>query len=715
MKKRIVCTLLVFVMLLAMLPVKSLTADASTARVEALVKSMTLRNKITQMLMVDFRQWGNTAGTAADFTVMNDEVQKIVEDYHFGAVILFSNNAKQTEQIFHLTKALQSAATKDDGIPLIITCDQEGGSVYRLGSGTALSGNMALGATYLAYGTGYAKEAGEIIGSELSAVGINTNFAPVVDINNNPNNPVIGLRSFSDDPNIVGQMAAALVDGMEQYNVIGCAKHFPGHGDTGGDSHYDLPVVDKSLTILRNHELKPYELLIENGVDMIMTAHILYPQLESDKIFSSKTGQKEALPATMSDDILTKLLKKDMGFCGIVTTDAMNMAGVADKWDSTQSVVIAIQAGVDMICMPTRISCKSDLAVLDTIIDGVVDAVEDGTLSMSRINDAVTRILTVKENRGILDYNARSNTLAEANSTVGCAANREMEREMAAAAVTVVKNHNNTLPLKVTKNSKVLMLTPYDNECAQMIMAWNRARGAGLIPEGAKVDYCCFSSGSTIAAMQKKLDWADTYIIISEVSSTVRMGYKHWMSSVPNQLCDYAASQGKSAIVVSCDKPYDVQLYPNAGAILAAYGCKGSSVDPTEALIGGATGSDFAVGPNIIAAVEVALGTYGATGKLPLDIYKYDKSANTYTDTVLYPRGFGLTYSALVQRDLKGDMNTDGKVNIGDVARLYAHVERTKLLDSNVLSRGETNGDGKITIVDTARLYTHTQQTFPLS
>ena len=643
--KRMLALVLALVMVIGMMP--GITASAQTSdRVAELVGSMSLRDKVTQMMMVDFRKWGADVDTATDFTEMNDEVRKIIEDYNFGSIILFANNIKETEQSYNLTMAMQEAATKDGGLALIICADQEGGSVYRLGSGTALPGNMALGATYAANGTKYAYEAGKIIGSELDAVGINGNLAPVVDVNNNANNPVIGLRSYGDDANMVGELASASIAGMAEYNVIGTAKHFPGHGDTATDSHYGLPVVDKSLEVLMQTELKPYQVAIDQGIEMIMTAHILYPQLESDKIYSNQSKKEESLPATMSDDILTGLLKEQMGFEGIIVTDAMNMAGIADTWDQVQSVIIAINAGVDLFCMPCRLYCQADLADLDAIINGVIAAVESGEISMDRINDAVTRILTVKENRGILDYDPAEHTLQKALDVVGSDANRAMERELAAAAVTVVKNENNTLPLNLTSESKVLMLCPYNNERAQLLMGWNRAKEAGLIPAGAEVDYYRFSSATIGDDLKAKLDWADTYIIVTEVSSTSRMAYKHWLSAGPNAFCDYAAENGKTAIIASCDKPYDVQMYPNADAILAAYGCKGSSVDPTEAIIGGATGSAAAYGPNIIAAVEVALGTFGATGKLPVNIPVYDVDANTYTDEIAYARGYGLTYAA---------------------------------------------------------------------
>lgn len=624
-------------------------SPADTDRVAALVGEMSLRDKITQMLMVDFRKWDEDLTddkAAQDFTVMNDQIRQIMENYNFGAVIYFANNIKETEQAYSLTMAMQEAATKDGGIAMLIAADQEGGSVYRLGSGTALPGNMALGATYESSGTKYSYIAGQIIGSELSALGINTALAPVVDVNSNANNPVIGLRAYGDDAEMVGELASASIAGMAEYNVIGCAKHFPGHGDTATDSHYGLPIVDKSLDVLLETELKPYEVAIEQGVEMIMTAHILYPQLEGDTIVSEKTGEEESLPATMSDDILNGLLKGEMGFDGIVCTDAMNMSAIAEKWDPVQAVVIAISAGVDMICMPCTLYDWEDLADLDAIIQGVEAAVEDGTIPMARIDDAVTRILTVKENRGLLDWSGDNYSLDKALTVVGSDENRELEREMAATAVTLVKNENNVLPLQITGTSRVLMLVPYNNEISQMLMAWNRAAEAGLIPEGAEMDYYRFNSAEINEELQAKLEWADVVIINSEIAGTSsgRMSYGHWLSALPKAVTDYTRENGKISVISSVDKPYDVQLYPNADAILAAYGCMGSSVDVTEALIGGATGSAAAYGPNIIAAVEVALGLFEPQGALPVDIPRYDAETGVYTDEIVYARGYGLAY-----------------------------------------------------------------------
>lgn len=243
------------------------------SRIDQIMEGMTLDQKITQMIMPDFRQWQQEGETAvSDLTVLNDEVAKIIDDYDFGGVILFANNVKETEQTLKLTNDLQEAAISNKAgngnLPLLITIDQEGGIVYRLGSGTALPGNMALGATRSVEA---ANDVGEVIGRELNALGINVNFAPSFDTNNNPNNPVIGLRSISSDPNLVAELGVPMMKGMQKHNVATAAKHFPGHGDTATDSHTGLPLVDKSYEELSKLELIPFQAAVDNGVDMLMT------------------------------------------------------------------------------------------------------------------------------------------------------------------------------------------------------------------------------------------------------------------------------------------------------------------------------------------------------------------------------------------------------------------------------------------------------------
>ena len=196
------------------------------------------------------------------------------------------------------------------------------------------------------------------------------------------------------------------------------------------------------------------------------------------------------------------------------------------------------------------------------------------------------------------------------------------------------------------------MLCPYSNEQVGLLIGWNRARAAGLVPDGAEVQVVVYNSSSTAESLQEYLDWATIVLINSEVSSASAMMPAHWLTRVPTEVTDYAAANGKTSVVFSVDKPYDVQHYENADAILAVYGCKGSTSDPTEIMGGFVTAEDAASGPNITAAMEVAFGIFGASGTLPVNVPEFDSTAGAYTDTIAYPRGYGLTYaSVLVNKD----------------------------------------------------------------
>lgn len=621
---------------------------------EEILRDMTLDQKIGQKIMPDFRQWKVEGATAvSDVTAINSEIIDIIDKYDFGGVILFANNVKETEQTLRLTTQLQQAALKDEGkeagvpaIPMFLTIDQEGGIVYRLGSGTALPGNMAIGATR---STEMAKQVGEIIGSELSALGFNVNFAPVVDVNNNPENPVIGLRSISSDPNLVAGLSVPMIEGMNEYNVASAAKHFPGHGNTATDSHYGLPIVDRSFDELKATELVPFKAAVDAGVDMLMTAHIEYPQIDSTNA-----------PATLSKTILQKLAREYLGYDGVIITDALNMDAIAKYYGQADAVVKCFEAGVDIALMPIiprdKVNAPKDM---DAVIAAVKSAINDGRLTMEQIDKSVLRILTLKENRGILDaeYPAENSAefnakLATAKEEVGSQQNRKLEREIAAAAITVVKNENNLLPLKPKAGEKVLLFTPYANEEPGLQLGMRRAIADGAIPTGVvyETNRTQFASGFTALndAVKAKIDEANYIVIISEATATQLAG---WQCKFPQAVTAYAKGKGIPAIVVSISQPYDVANYPDASAILAAYGAKG--MDPTESLQ-----PDKAFGPNIPAAVEVIFGNYQAKGKLPVNIPvikdgKVDISQNAYSF------GFGLTLTYTVAFESNGGTAVD--------------------------------------------------------
>jgi beta-N-acetylhexosaminidase len=311
--------------------------EKTVSDIQEIVENMTIDEKVGQMLMPDFRNWQKQGETkATGFIEMNSEVASIIKKYHLGGVILFAENVVDTEQTVRLTDGLQMASPD---LPLFITIDQEGGIVTRLQTGTNLPGNMALGA---ARNGNYAYQTGEIIGKELSSLGINVNFGPSVDVNNNPGNPVIGVRSFSSDPELVSKLGIQTIKGLQNQNMIATTKHFPGHGDTAVDSHYGLPLVSHDKERLRSIELVPFQKAIDAGVDMMMTAHVQFPAFDDTTYISKNDGQEIMVPATLSHKVITGLLREEMGFDGVVVTDALNMKAIADNFGQEEAVVLAL-------------------------------------------------------------------------------------------------------------------------------------------------------------------------------------------------------------------------------------------------------------------------------------------------------------------------------------------------------------------------------------
>lgn len=642
------------------------------------VRQMSLEEKIGQKLMLSFRSgWTMEDGTkTAAVTTVNDEIYDIIGTYDIGSVILFAANFDADAKVnVELTNGLQKAATDEslgkNSIPLLIGADQEGGIVYRLTGGTALPGNMALGASN---DVKNAEEAGRIIGSELSAVGVNTNFGPVADVNNNANNPVIGLRSFSSDPNLAADFTAAYIKGVHEKNVATSAKHFPGHGNVTTDSHTGLPSVAVTKEELEQVELVPFKAAIEAGTDMIMTAHIQFPNIVKEKVYSDLKDEWITPPATLSREILTDLLRDEMGFEGVIVTDSMTMDGVAAYFDVNERNLLAVKAGVDILDIPFP-----DMASLADVNDRLVPLIsafkdaytkEDGyngiRLSLDELDESVFRILKMKYERGIMDQAKDETSLAEkqqlAETVVGSVENREKEREIAANAVTVVKNENDLLPLQLNENSRVLFATTYSRNNNRFVLAWERAKKAGLIPEGAdykilqhynwtglpdQVNSAINSDGTNFSGTnQDLLDWCTVLVHVSEISSASEIdGYK---VACPQLFIDYCEKNGKDTVAVSLNQPYDVQAFSKADAIVAVYGTTSAGVDITESFGGGTVSATAAFSPNLTAGIEVILGTFGAKGKLPVDIPRYISKTGTYSDEIVYPLGHGITYDSLV-------------------------------------------------------------------
>ncbi|WP_291651045.1 glycoside hydrolase family 3 N-terminal domain-containing protein [Clostridium sp.] len=672
--------------------IKMVHANTLNSKVEAekIVSEMTLDEKIGQMLMPDFRQWKQEGQDAVqDFTEMNDEVAEIIDEFDLGGVILFAQNVKTTEQTAKLTHDLQQVAINDEdgNLPLLTTIDQEGGIVTRLGTGTNFPGNMAIGATKNEQSS---YDTGKVIGRELNSLGINVNFAPSVDVNNNPSNPVIGLRSFSSNPDLVAKLGVKMIEGIQDEGVSAAAKHFPGHGDTATDSHYGLPKVDKSLEELKKVELKPFQAAIDNGVDMIMTAHIQFPQIEKDTYTSIKDGQEIQIPATLSDDILTGLLREDMNFEGVIITDALNMAAISENFGEVEAVKIAFDAGVDIALMPTILRSKEDVTKLREIVEGIKEAVVKGEISEERINESATRIVKLKIDRGIMNVKNDNRTaeekIANAQSVVGSQENRDIERRVSAEAITVVKNENNVLPLNPKEGEKVLLVAPYDNELPGMRFGLNRLMKEGKV-DSVELDTYCYKSQSIMTdELKNKIDEADYVVVLSEMGNYTHLNKDHWITAIPNAVTSYANELNKDSVVVSVGKPYDVAAHPNAKAEVIAYGYKG--MDPTEA--DGGLSPVQAFGPNIPAAIEVVFGAAEARGTLPVSIPTVDENGVANLDINSFEYGYGITNLTSVGKttieapaEVKSGEELELKVNINEIESLKSENYSAKINFNN--------------------------------
>ncbi|MGF7429976.1 beta-N-acetylhexosaminidase [Thermoanaerobacterium thermosaccharolyticum] len=389
------------------------------------VDDMTIDEKIGQILMVGF--------PSSDY---DDHIDELVTKYKIGNVILFSRNVEDKYQLANLNNEIQKNVIKHTKIPAFISIDQEGGMVTRIYKGaTYLPGNMAIAATADAEN---AYKIGEIAGRELRALGININFAPVLDVNNNPSNPVIGVRSYSEEPEKVAEFGVNYIKGLQKENVIATAKHFPGHGDTSTDSHLDLPIVVHDKERLCNVELYPFKKAVENDVDAIMSAHILFTAFEDEK-----------LPATLSYKILTNLLREQLKFEGIIMTDCMEMNAIAKYFGTAKAASMAIKAGADMVL----VSHTRDLQI--DAFNEIKRSVLSGEIPEKRIDESVKRILRMKQKYKLFDKPYAN--MDEVGNVVGNREHLAIAEEISRKSITIVKDENELIPIK---NTNILVVSP---------------------------------------------------------------------------------------------------------------------------------------------------------------------------------------------------------------------------------------------------------------
>lgn len=331
------------------------------------VEQLTLEQKIGQLFVTGF------PGKEP-----SEEFLQLVKEEKVGNVILFTHNIESKQQMAHLNHFLQETIKKETGIYPFITIDEEGGVVSRLPEGTAI---MPSAMAQTAAGDREMIEKGaEIVGRELRALGVNFNLAPVLDINSNQQNPVIGVRSYGEEAEEVYRSASAATEGYRKAGIMCSGKHFPGHGDTAMDSHLSLPIINGTMEELEKRELVPFKCMIEEGIPAITIAHIRVPSMEEKDI-----------PCTMSEKVVTGYLREKLGFKGLIISDCMEMAAIKEYFGIGKGVVEGLRAGIDLVFVSHTASA------VRVGVEAVKKALAEGVLSMKRLDDAVRRILEAKE------------------------------------------------------------------------------------------------------------------------------------------------------------------------------------------------------------------------------------------------------------------------------------------------------------------------------
>ncbi len=506
-------------------------AQAGDPRLEQIIAGMSTRQKVAQLFMVSL--WGE---------VLTLEAADFLAAYQPGSVALFGYNVVSPEQLTSLTNAIQTTLTAYGGPPALIAIDQEGGMVSRL---SAASGFSAFPVNMAAAATGdpaYAEAIGRAMAEELRAVGISMNLAPVADVETNPDNPVLFRRAYSADPNHAAQMVAAMVRGLQSGGVLATAKHFPGHGETAADSHVEMPVVDVDRARLDAVELVPFRAAIESGAGAIMAAHIWYPALEP-----------EVLPASLSPRVLTDLLRGEMGYPGLIMTDALDMDAIDLSYSLNRAAILALQAGADLVTPGPHVSVPTQQAA----IDAVVAAVEAGEIPLARIEDSVRRVLAAKAQYGVLDWVPLDAPSAAAR--LNLAAHQQLIETMLGAAVTLAYDHSGAIPLAD------------DRQVALVYPATNPSIAARCEPYHPGLRLVGVSLGPTA----EEIGWAQDAARNAEVVIVFTAD----AATNPDQVALVRALPPEKTIVVALRSPYDLLEFPSVAAYALTYSPQAASAE----------------------------------------------------------------------------------------------------------------------------------------
>ncbi len=498
---------------------------------------MSLEEKIGQLLMVQF--YGEEA---------NDDARTLIQKTKVGGIIYYNwcNGLHSPKQIQALSAGLQKLTQSNPNpIPLLIAADQEGGVVDRLNNGfTRFPGNKAVGMTA---NPNLAKEAALATGIELHAVGINMNLAPVVDINSNPQNPVIGVRSFGECAETVLVFTEQALNGYKQAHIIATLKHFPGHGDTAIDSHEDLPVVHKSKEELERMELLPFAKL-GSSAEAIMTAHILMPAFDTENCstFSEKT---------------LNYLRQTIGFQGVIVSDSLVMEGALKKCQTVDEAAIqALKAGCDILILGGKLIAGEragfELKVpdIERIHKSIIQAVKEGRISEARVNQAVEKILNLK-NRYLLTQNDTSQSI-DLTKTVHTSAHRAVAQKIAALALRATENGSDSIASLHKKNISVFAPQLLQNDIDQTT----------LLKIGKSTDPCFFSN---LSPSQDEIETAKQHARTADVIFIC--SYNAWKNPSQITLIQSLLDMGKPTVLLVMRDPLDASLFPKADLVFKTF------------------------------------------------------------------------------------------------------------------------------------------------
>ena len=568
---------------------------------EKTLKKMTVDEKIGQLIHV-----GINARFANQDSAFFKELRRHVVDNKVGGIIFFVGPVYET---VHLANRMQEAAK----LPLLMSLDAETGVGMRLENAINFPWAMALTATG---DPSLARRMGVITGREARASGTRHVFAPVLDVNNNAENPVINVRSFGEDPEEVARFGVAFIDGLQGEGVLATAKHFPGHGDTNVDSHRGLPIIDHSRQRLDGLELLPFRKAIDAGVASIMIGHIGLPQIDNEEIkplrnytisYTEEGAEivdaKGIIPATLSHKLQTGLLRGDMGFKGLIVSDAMDMSGLTIYFNAEEAGVRAVLAGTDILLKPGD---------TDAMIRGLKAAVGSGRLPVQRLDDAVLKQLAWKYELGLTKERIiKLDTLDRLLSSTETA---ELADEIGEKSLTLVRNGDNLLPLDRSQKIAVIGVSNGFEGPGTMNSLLGTLRQGGLRFKSAYVQENSLPDQFTAA--RKAISESD--LIIVGLYGRVRTGAKNSVGLPENgaALVREALASGKRVIGVSFGNPYLLSSFPEFKTYLVAYGDMPSLQR---------------------AAGRSLLGTQNITGKLPISL------------PGLHPRGTGIQLTAIAK------------------------------------------------------------------